>query len=402
MKKLLFLFLMLTTASIMWANEKTPMPEISYYDTGESVVVTATGNGHICLYWDDMLMADGEYEAYWEIPYGEDPEGEEFGIAATAQEEGKEVSDYALATIYVPGKPNDPVFEQTAAPILNAESEFFYNSYGPINGYIITLDPTEDSYIYYRIGVRDGYEYYVFDEWMEYYEPIVLDEPGSYCIEAYAIADGKMESEHVSLDLYVGINQGTHDYGKYVILIDRNGEENWFELLQGSDGSYTATLALDYATYGGYRPGIDPVRQVPLYFMIDGMRYGAADDNTEVVIGNLMANPLSESDGNYTLPVGYNYAVGFYFDWENGFLVYAAQGSRLPGDPSEYADDDTLRGDADGDGAVSIADIVLIVDYLLNPNTTEINLVAADADLDGHVSIADIVAIVDYMLAATW
>ena len=399
MKKLLFLFLMLTTASIMWANEVTPMPEISYYDTGESVVVTATGYGHICLYWDDMLMAEGEDGALWEIPYGEDPEGEEFGIAATAQEEGKEVSDYALATIYVPGKqqyqtPPPEIYAELTddALVLYAYGEGIVTLYiqfiDNFTGNMTTESFTDENEVIFSIERAEE------DTYINFWATAQADENaylGTTNTEYYFLIPAKENSE-----------PDPHYIDNWVVFIDRNGEENWFELYKGSDGSYTATLALDYATYGGYRPGIDPVRQVPLYFMIDGMRYGAADDNTEVVIGNLMANPLSESDGNYTLPVGYNYTVGVYFDWENGFLVYAAKGSRLPGDPSEYADDDTLRGDADGDGAVSIADIVLIVDYLLNPNSTEINLVGADADLDGAVSIADIVAIVDYMLAATW
>ena len=84
--------------------EQTEAPVITTEDNGEAIVVTATGNGHICIYWDDQLMAEGEGTATWTIPYGEDPEGEEYGISATAQEEGKLVSDYARATVFVPGR----------------------------------------------------------------------------------------------------------------------------------------------------------------------------------------------------------------------------------------------------------------------------------------------------------
>ena len=90
--------------------EVTDKPVITYVDDPEAqtVTVTATGNGHICLYWDDMLQAEGEGTAEWVIAYGDDPEGEEYGISATAQEDGKEVSEYALATVFVPGKPVEP------------------------------------------------------------------------------------------------------------------------------------------------------------------------------------------------------------------------------------------------------------------------------------------------------
>ncbi len=61
-----------------------------------------------------------------------------------------------------------------------------------------------------------------------------------------------------------------------------------------------------------------------------------------------------------------------------------------------------LRGDADGDGEVSIADVILIIDYLLVPEATDINLGNADGDLDGEINIGDIVAISDYIMRKAW
>jgi hypothetical protein len=61
-----------------------------------------------------------------------------------------------------------------------------------------------------------------------------------------------------------------------------------------------------------------------------------------------------------------------------------------------------LRGDADGDGEVSIADVILIIDYLLVPEGTDINLGNADGDLDGEINIGDIVAISDYIMRKAW
>ena len=56
-----------------------------------------------------------------------------------------------------------------------------------------------------------------------------------------------------------------------------------------------------------------------------------------------------------------------------------------------------IPGDADNDGYVTIADVVMIIDYLLD-NTTPINLINADVNGDGIASIADITAIIDLIL----
>jgi surface protein len=61
-----------------------------------------------------------------------------------------------------------------------------------------------------------------------------------------------------------------------------------------------------------------------------------------------------------------------------------------------------LRGDADGDGEVSISDVSKLTDYLLTGNASGVNLTGADADQDGEVAIADVSAIIDYLLSGTW
>ena len=114
------------------APVQTEKPVITSEDNGEAVVVTATGNGHICLYNDDVLVAEGEGEASYTIEYGEDPEGEEYGFSATAQAENELVSEYALATIFVPGKPvvtpDLPGYIIVGTPAANGE---FYVNYLP-------------------------------------------------------------------------------------------------------------------------------------------------------------------------------------------------------------------------------------------------------------------------------
>lgn len=56
------------------------------------------------------------------------------------------------------------------------------------------------------------------------------------------------------------------------------------------------------------------------------------------------------------------------------------------------------KGDADGDGLVTVADVTAIIDYILSGDDSEINLEAADVDDDGNVSVGDISELIDYIL----
>ena len=86
--------------------------------------------------------------------------------------------------------------EKTDAPS-SAKENYVYND-GNLyyNAYTVTLIETEPSTIYYRVGVLvDGD--YVYGEWMEYTGELNFDEEGTYMIEAYAVAEGKTESDHI-------------------------------------------------------------------------------------------------------------------------------------------------------------------------------------------------------------
>ena len=56
-----------------------------------------------------------------------------------------------------------------------------------------------------------------------------------------------------------------------------------------------------------------------------------------------------------------------------------------------------LRGDVDDDGTVSIADVTLLIDYILGEGTGA-NAANADVDRDGIVNIGDITVLIDYIL----
>ena len=91
--------------------------------------------------------------------------------------------------------PVDPT-EQTAAPSSAKENYVFESENLKYNAYTVTLIETEPSTIYYRVGIMvDGD--YVYGEWMEYTGEMNFTEEGTYMIEAYAVAENKLPSEHI-------------------------------------------------------------------------------------------------------------------------------------------------------------------------------------------------------------
>ena len=58
-----------------------------------------------------------------------------------------------------------------------------------------------------------------------------------------------------------------------------------------------------------------------------------------------------------------------------------------------------IPGDADEDGSVSLADIMLVVDAILTDDTSHLNLTNADIDKSGKLSLSDIMGIVAIILA---
>ena len=92
-------------AQEMMPPQITPCPELYYEDTGEGILVTVTGEGTICLYLDDILVAEGYGSADYFIPYSDEPDGEEYVFSASAQIDDWEMSEYIYYIVFVPGVP---------------------------------------------------------------------------------------------------------------------------------------------------------------------------------------------------------------------------------------------------------------------------------------------------------
>lgn len=59
-------------------------------------------------------------------------------------------------------------------------------------------------------------------------------------------------------------------------------------------------------------------------------------------------------------------------------------------------------GDVNNDGNVNIADATDLIDYLLDGDESQINLINADTDLNGSIGIADVTEIIDYLFNGHW
>ena len=124
-----------------------------------------------------------------------------------------------------------------------------------------------------------------------------------------------------------------------------------------------------------------------------------SDDSMNISLFTSLVSGLS-SEATYTaVPVDSGsvatlYAYGSEFDYT---LYIDDDGDGVP--DREVQPDSTpyYRGDANGDGAIDIADVVYLVNYLFIDGPAPSPLEAGDANCDGKVDIADVVYLVNYL-----
>ena len=182
---------------------------------GGATVVAVTEAEYGGLYLTFELEEPFEYnggnllvECYWdgEGTYGQTyfrGENQENNCSYYALDYYGDWYEYASAVLsmvtftYEGGEvpPVEPT-DQTAAPSSQKENYVYEDANLKYNAYTVTLIETEPSTIYYRVGILvDGD--YVYGEWMEYTGEMNFTEEGTYMIEAYAVAENKLPSEHI-------------------------------------------------------------------------------------------------------------------------------------------------------------------------------------------------------------
>ena len=291
--------------------EPTEAPVITYETTDEAVIITATGNGTVTMYVNNELVDNPCTIERGEVATS-------VIVTAYAQEEGKEMS--AAATLEVPIPALEPVVPEVTA--------------NPVISYVVN----DDAVVITATG-EGNVILYINGEQVENPATITRGEADVVVVvTATAQEEGKLISETVEAQITIPAVAGPEPpvvlEGIYLILIDQYNVEHPYKLNEGEDGSYTTTVTLEYDPWGSFAwdPSLSDEENelnrpdVPFYFLVDGVRYGANGDFIDTYLGNAMMNPLTNEyqDGFYTVPVGFAYTLGVAVVGENDYYVYAA------------------------------------------------------------------------------
>lgn len=152
-------------------------------------------------------------------------------------------------------------------------------------------------------------------------------------------------------------------------------------------GSMGGTIKNDGKTLSAILAGTDPSK--------DSRMMTSAQSEVYVYQIKLNVPDGVKENVDYTLTVGANPAVGYD---DNGTVSTMYRHTVTVVNPQvKYS---TLQlGDVNGDGKISLADIVQIRDYMLKRSElSDAQQKLADVNGDGKISLADIVLIRDYML----
>ena len=98
---------------------------------------------------------------------------------------------------------------------------------------------------------------------------------------------------------------------------------------------------------------------------------------------------------NYYIASNFSDEISWLKQWLHDRITWMDQ--QLGFDPTVLE-----RGDVNGDGNVTIADVTTLIDYLLSEDASQIDVEAADCNQDSDVNISDVTALIDYLLSGNW
>jgi len=284
----------------------TYAPDPTFIWNPETLTMEAVCEGHtVILYMNGTEVSN---------PYTVEQTDEEQTINFSAMTVAADEDNNSVLVYYLVVVPAKEDVEYTAVPV-------------------VTYEVTEDAYIFTATG--DG-EVKLYVDGVEVENPYTVARPETapeepYAVYVYATAqeEGKemSQSDVMRVEIAAKENVDPHMNGYWLVAYTLDGQERWFEFIYDK-GNYTMILPLDYETFGGFdyengeaRPNIN------FNIVIDGVMYGAADDETIADLGNALLNPLFEGDNEYVLEegLGHIYNMGLFIDPETGEVyVYAA------------------------------------------------------------------------------
>jgi hypothetical protein len=201
--------------------------------------------------------------------------------------------------------------------------------------------------------------------------------PGNSFDRAWAIAVDGSNNVHVT-----GNAWSDETYWDYAtIKYDLNGTQLWVSTYStpGSGGDFAYDIALDDVN-NVYVTGHGHADYATVKYDQNGnehwvVRYNGPSDSADY------AQALAVDDSGYAYVTGQSGGIGTGADYAT----------------IKYVQSGYLRGDANGDGVIDIADVVYLINYLFIDGLVPDPLWLGDANCDGVVDIGDVVYLLNYL-----
>ena len=308
-------------AKVVVEPEVTDAPVINFNE--ETLTLTVEGEGEIHVY------VNGEEV---EVPYTFEPGDEEvtYIVTATAQEEGKEISETVTLEVTVPAK-EVKVYEIPMPVVTVDEGADAYTiaavaGEGTIDGVVITLHVTvydsetgESTTTEYTDPAVVVIERTDADQYVSYYATASLEEAP----EGYDDWTNNLTvAEQIVVPAKGGVEpEDPHMTGYWIVLTDLAGEEHWYSMNADPNGdpNWSIMMTLHHQPWD---------LNVPFYFMVNGTRYGAETDMQLPEMGDsehTILNPVFAGENNWYVPAGYTYTWGLQFK-DGQIWLLVAQG----------------------------------------------------------------------------
>jgi hypothetical protein len=187
-------------------------------------------------------------------------------------------------------------------------------------------------------------------------------------------------------NVYVtGYSYGSETDDDYAtIKYDPDGNQLWVQTYNGP-GNYS-----DYA----YAIAVDGSGNV----YVTGYSYGSETDDDYATIkydpdGNQLWVQTYNGPGNYS-----DYAYAIAVDGSgNVYVTGVSYGSGTDDDYATIKYSQFLCGDVNGDGKVTVSDVISLINYLFKGGPPPVSLTASDVNCDGKVTVSDVIYLINYL-----
>ena len=201
-------------------------------------------------------------------------------------------------------------------------------------------------------------------------QPKIITQEGSYSLQAVNITrEGYILRTPIDNEFFT---------------IENRQLTGWDSYLPGHGMIVTRVDSTDVSVWTNNKVNCNPAHNYLEILRAGNSAYGASgSDPFPCTSGNLMITNESSPD------------LRTWNGTENDFNVISIQERR---GVIRFVIVEKGKGDVDGDGAVSINDVVAIINYLVDGNAQNINLAVGDINGDGNVTIDDVTQLIDILL----